>query len=271
MKKRLQGFIAGVLITSVLMFSITGFAENVTKGIEVTFNSIHLKVNGNPVEANNILYDGTTYAPIRAVAEMLGKNINWDEGTNTVNIVDPDAGKDVNQTVNEDDYKGWLTRYIGFSYPDASTSIRIINGYILDIDDYPSKEQMEVLKNMYPGRYIEDGTFDKLKGYHELTTKEFQKLKNVPEKYKDVYDDIIKLNEIVNNLYYYAVQPDPGKINYNMPKIQFSTEFGKMKQNYISICNKIAQLHPEIFNPTKGVMPIEFGMHFPMTESEKKK
>jgi hypothetical protein len=88
MRKRLQGFIVGSLITSILMFSFTGFAGNLTKMIEVNFNSVHLNVNDQPVVVDNILYNGTTYAPIRAVAEMLGKNVGWDQKTNTASIND---------------------------------------------------------------------------------------------------------------------------------------------------------------------------------------
>lgn len=88
MKNRLQGFIIGVLITSILMFGSSGFAESVSKMIQVNFNSVNLKVNGQPVKVDNFLYKDTTYVPIRAAAEMLGKEVGWDGSSNTASIND---------------------------------------------------------------------------------------------------------------------------------------------------------------------------------------
>ena len=49
---------------------------------------VNLEVNGEKVEADNILYKGTTYVPLRAVAEMLGKEVGWDQDTRTASIND---------------------------------------------------------------------------------------------------------------------------------------------------------------------------------------
>ena len=38
------------------------------------------------VEAHPITYNGTTYLPIRAIGELMGKNVNWDQSTYTVTI-----------------------------------------------------------------------------------------------------------------------------------------------------------------------------------------
>ena len=38
------------------------------------------------VEAHPITYNGTTYLPIRAIGELMGKNVNWDQTTYTVTI-----------------------------------------------------------------------------------------------------------------------------------------------------------------------------------------
>lgn len=38
------------------------------------------------VEAHPITYNGTTYLPIRAIGELMGKNVNWDQNTYTVTI-----------------------------------------------------------------------------------------------------------------------------------------------------------------------------------------
>lgn len=88
MKKQMKPFILGFLAAVILMSTTIIFADDITQMIEVTFNTIHLKVDGKDVEAENILYNDKTYVPLRVVAEMLGKDVNWDEATNTADIGD---------------------------------------------------------------------------------------------------------------------------------------------------------------------------------------
>lgn len=90
MKKTFKGFIMGVVIATLLMSTVLGASAKET--IEVVFNSINLSVNGKKVEADNILYKGTTYVPLRATGDMLGKSVGWDEKTRTASI--DDKGKE---------------------------------------------------------------------------------------------------------------------------------------------------------------------------------
>ena len=46
-------------------------------GVEQTFYSVQGK------EVHPIIYNGTTYIPLRAVGELMGKNVNWDGTTGT--------------------------------------------------------------------------------------------------------------------------------------------------------------------------------------------
>lgn len=92
MKKELKGFVIGVIITVMLM-STVAFAGGVKQKIEVALNSINIAVNGKPVKADNILYKGTTYVPLRAISEMLRKDVDWNGDTNTASINDKDLNK----------------------------------------------------------------------------------------------------------------------------------------------------------------------------------
>jgi hypothetical protein len=93
MKQRLQGIILGVLVTVLTAASITVvFAATRHQDIRVTFRDIRLVMNGvehTPRDAfGNVvepfIWDGTTYLPVRAVADALGLAVKWDEATSTV-------------------------------------------------------------------------------------------------------------------------------------------------------------------------------------------
>ncbi|MBR6524082.1 MAG: NPCBM/NEW2 domain-containing protein [Clostridia bacterium] len=91
MKKRLQGLIAGVLIGAMVTSGVV-FAANTTTLYDVIANGIKIVVDGkklNPTDTNGnkvepIIYNGTTYLPVRAVANALGKAVYWDGPNYTV-------------------------------------------------------------------------------------------------------------------------------------------------------------------------------------------
>lgn len=95
MKQRLQGLMAGVLIGA----TITGgaaIAANTTTLYDVIANGVKIVVDGkklNPTDVNGnkvepIIYNGTTYLPVRAVANALGKAVYWDGPNYTVYLGD---------------------------------------------------------------------------------------------------------------------------------------------------------------------------------------
>ncbi|MEA4924120.1 MAG: stalk domain-containing protein [Syntrophomonadaceae bacterium] len=94
MKKEIRGFIAGVIIT--MMLSGVALASGGYQNISVLFNSINIKVNGQTVNADNIVYNERTYVPLSAIATMLGKDVVWDGTTNTANINDKGSSSQPN-------------------------------------------------------------------------------------------------------------------------------------------------------------------------------
>jgi hypothetical protein len=102
--KRIQGFIAGFLATCVLLICIPVLAEN----IAVIFNPLNIAINGEKVASEgenftlsngntvpfSIVYSGTTYVPLKKLAEFTGKTVTLDPVTNTVNLDDPDVAYD---------------------------------------------------------------------------------------------------------------------------------------------------------------------------------
>lgn len=102
--KKILGFVGVALIIAVSIISVapTAFADNAEKQITAWFNSVSVKVNGVQVQADNLIYDGTTYVPLRAISELLGKEVKWDESTRTVEISDTSEQSDAQISVHED-------------------------------------------------------------------------------------------------------------------------------------------------------------------------
>lgn len=107
--KRIQGFICGFLAAVVLLVSVPVLAET----IQTTFNVINIKINGTTVVkagesfilANGnkvpytIVYNGTTYLPLRETVRLVGKGLAFDGATSTADIVDK-ATKNVSEVGN---------------------------------------------------------------------------------------------------------------------------------------------------------------------------
>lgn len=95
MKKRsLSSMIALALCLTLALGVAATAASTATRTLTATYADIKLVVNGTavtPTDANgNVVEpfacDGTTYLPVRAVANALGQDVEWDGETNTIYI-----------------------------------------------------------------------------------------------------------------------------------------------------------------------------------------
>ena len=83
------GFIAARLVANIIVF-----ASHSTQKISVIYRDIKLSTDGvefTPLDADGnvvepFVYNGTTYLPVRAVGEALGRDVSWDNDTSTVII-----------------------------------------------------------------------------------------------------------------------------------------------------------------------------------------
>ncbi len=100
MKKTLKGYLLGFISATLMVWCVTAFAANTTTLYNVVANGIKIVVDGqklNPTDVNGnkvepIIYNGTTYLPVRAVANAFGKAVYWDGPTYTVYLGDMNGG-----------------------------------------------------------------------------------------------------------------------------------------------------------------------------------
>jgi len=93
MSKRFSGIVCGFLI-AMLTTSAISYAAQKTDILNIVYRDIKLKIeeelitprdaSGNVVEP--FISDGTTYLPVRAVAEALNRDVSWENETSTVVI-----------------------------------------------------------------------------------------------------------------------------------------------------------------------------------------
>lgn len=97
MFKQRRGFVSGVLFT-LLIIVLTGsiFAQEVGTGTNTDYNNIKIFLNGREIELKDdngnivepFILDGTTYVPIRVVAESFNRIVKWDKDLKQVKIYD---------------------------------------------------------------------------------------------------------------------------------------------------------------------------------------
>ncbi len=87
-------FIAGAVSATLITTAVTAYTSSMRKTITVDYNNIKINVDGEEIEPKDgngkivepFIYEGTTYLPVRAVSQALGKRVTWDGDTKTVYI-----------------------------------------------------------------------------------------------------------------------------------------------------------------------------------------
>lgn len=122
MKSYARGIITGFLI-SAAVFAAPAIAEN----INALFNDVRINVNGidqiqwgENIELGNgettpssILYNGTTYLPMRKLGELSGQQIYWNGDSKTVAMTGKQ--KDINVVAEKPDKNGNVWKYYTFT------------------------------------------------------------------------------------------------------------------------------------------------------------
>lgn len=92
MNDKLKGALAGALATLILGAGGLTIAKQATEKVDITYRDIKIvldRKNVTPKDANGatvepFIYNGTTYLPVRAVADALKLDVGWDDVNSTV-------------------------------------------------------------------------------------------------------------------------------------------------------------------------------------------
>jgi hypothetical protein len=99
--QRLKDMVCGAAVASMVLCSGTvAFAKVANTSIPVSFSNIKIIVDGKQLSTSKepFTYNGTTYLPVRAVAEAVGKDVTWDGTTKTVYLGEKPADTSASKT-----------------------------------------------------------------------------------------------------------------------------------------------------------------------------
>lgn len=85
--QRIKDVCLGATVAALVMGAApAAYAKVANMDIPVMFNNIKVVVDGKELKTDKepFIYEGTTYLPVRAVGEAVGKNVTWDAASKTV-------------------------------------------------------------------------------------------------------------------------------------------------------------------------------------------
>lgn len=124
--------IALIAAATVLALSVTAFSKTISQRAEIFYNNIKIYINGAEIvpkdaKGNTVepfIMDGTTYLPVRAIANAFGEDVEWDGTTQSVYIGKADRSK-------PDNYLDRI-QYTDFAKSDNWNALFRINGTVTD-------------------------------------------------------------------------------------------------------------------------------------------
>ena len=93
MKPQKFSILISLVLTSLISLFITStaFAKTSTENVTAYYKGIKIFLDGNelPIANESFLVNGSTYMPVRDIAEALGKDVSWKGETKTVTLTTP--------------------------------------------------------------------------------------------------------------------------------------------------------------------------------------
>ena len=149
-QKRWKDMLAGALIvTAVAALAVPALAATGSRNVRVDYSDIKLVINGETVTPKDgdgnvvepFTIDGTTYLPVRAVANALGMDVSWNGNTHTVTLtggVDDSTGDYIGET---------KAKEIALNHAGVASSAATFVRVKLDWDDGRPEYEVEFYTN----------------------------------------------------------------------------------------------------------------------------
>ena len=130
----------------------TPVTHNKNQTISIEYNDIKVTLDGKPVELKDatgktvepFTYKGTTYLPVRAVADLLGVDVKWDGDTNTIYLGEAKYFAQSKETYSGDTYS------VRYTYDEDGCLLTYESRYTIDgvescdrtVNTYNSQHQL---------------------------------------------------------------------------------------------------------------------------------
>ena len=162
MKINFKSMMAGCIVGAVVASAVPAVGYDGIRTIQAVFKNIKICVDGVEMtprdtagkEVEPFIYNGTTYLPVRAVGEAVGKEVTYDSTTNTVYLGKSGVKSYLGQQVTAYQKEGW-THEGTYSMGGKS----YVNSLKLDSSSSNAFYNLNGLYTVMSGVYgMEDGT-----------------------------------------------------------------------------------------------------------------
>ncbi len=160
-----------------------------TKTDTLIIDGVDVYLNGKLIQADNIIYNGTTYLPLREIGEALGLNVNYDSKTNNINLNSKDINSKNKVNVTNNTLKPVLTKE-EISYPSEPETVDDFKKVLL----YMANNNLTELDLTYKGGYTDLFVTNKDRENNMYTA--FQ---TVYSEYVDLFSGVERISKTYRN------------------------------------------------------------------------
>jgi internalin A len=167
MKKRIKDLFIGFVVGCLLITTTPVLADSILQKIDVVMNVVSVEINGEKLDANSILYNGSTYLPLRKVAEAVEKDVEWEQTTMTANIINKQEVVNNMSVFNftEEEYQNFVDAFNFKEQSDDGFKKEIISFYNGILNENEVKQYIniknlqnrdEILKRIVDEKYTDN-------------------------------------------------------------------------------------------------------------------
>lgn len=94
-KKKWVSVLSAVVLTGAVLMPISTDAAVGKKNVQASYNNIKILYNGSvvPTQLEPFIVNGSTFIPLRMMADVFNKDVTWDGTTYTINVKDRPDGR----------------------------------------------------------------------------------------------------------------------------------------------------------------------------------